>query len=294
MADRYMYVPMIGLLFAVAWQCAETFNGRWAPAAAAVVLLACGVASWRQVHVWRDGLSLFEHAVAVTQDNFVAHDNLGVELDRRGRYEEALAHYRETLRIKPGDRHGTRNYALANFDKGERLFAAGQLDEAWAALQEGLRYLPRYALAHFYMGQVLSARQRYGESQAEFRAAISIDPSMAKAHMALGVALSALGRNQEARRAFEETVRLDPTNVEAHYDLGLTIASNGDDRGALEQFDAALRAQPAFGPAHLARSMTLYGMGRFAEAWSALQKAKEAKADVPPAFVSELATRVKR
>ena len=74
----------------------------------------------------------------------------------------------------------------------------------------------------------------------------------------------------------------------------LALAADEATVGALEQFDAALRAQPAFGPAHLARSMTLYGMGRFAEAWSALQKAKEAKADVPPAFVSELATRVKR
>ncbi|MEO8368836.1 MAG: tetratricopeptide repeat protein [Candidatus Solibacter sp.] len=294
MADRYMYVPMIGLLIAVAWQIAETFHGRWVPVVAAGLLLACGVATWRQVHVWRDGLSLFEHAVAVTQNNFVAHDNLGVELDRRGRAEEALAQYRETLRIRPGDRHGTRNYALANFDKGQRLLAAGRLDEAWTALQEGLRYQPDHAAAHMYLGLILNARGKHEAALPELRLAIAMDSALAAAHMGLGVAYSTLGRTGEARLQFEQTVLLDPANVEAHYDLGLMQAGEGDNAGALEQFDAAVRVQPGFGAAHLAASMTLYSMGRFQEAWSALQKAKEAKAEIPPAFAVELNTRVSR
>ena len=120
MADRYMYVPMIGLLIAMAWECAERWGDRLSVAGRRRPWCCwrCGVASWRQVHVWSDGVTLFEHAVAVTPDNFVAHDNLGVELDRRGRAEEALAHYRETLRIKPGDRNGTRNYRDGQLRQG--------------------------------------------------------------------------------------------------------------------------------------------------------------------------------
>ena len=294
MADRYMYVPMVGLLIAVAWQCAESFDGRWLAVVAACALLACGVATWRQIQVWRDGLTLFEHAVSVTQGNFVAHDNLGVELDHRGRAEEALAQYRETLRIKPDDRNGTRNYAMANFAKGDRLFTAGQLEGSWAAWQEGLRYQPRHALAHTYLGLILSARQHHEAALAEFRAALAIDPAMARAHMGLGVALSALGRNREARQEFAETVRYDSSNAEAYYDLGLMMAGESDNRGALTQFDRAVNLQSGFGPAHLARSMTLYALGRYPEAWDALQQAKEAKAEIPPGFSAELATRVKR
>ena len=254
MADRYMYVPMIGLLIAIAWQAAESFHGRWVAVPAAAVLALWGMATWQQVHVWRDGLTLFEHAVAATPESFVAHDNLGVELDRRGRYEEALAQYGETLRLKPGDRNGMRNYAMANFAKGERLTAAGKVEESLAA----------------------------------YREAIAADPALASAHMALGVALSALGRNQEARRQFEQTVQLDPSNAEAYYDLGLMLAGEGDNAGALEQFDAAVRLRPAFGGAHLASSMTLYATGRYKEAWSALLKAHTAKAEVPPAFEAAL------
>src|SRR6185295_18811581 len=135
----------IGLAIAVAWELAH-LNGRVARAAAIVVAIGvaigCGILSWRQIPVWKDGLTLFTHALAVTQDNFVAHDNLGVELDRRGRAEEALAHYRETLRIKPGDRVGESNLWQASFAKGERLFNEGKADQAFASFQEGLRYRP--------------------------------------------------------------------------------------------------------------------------------------------------------
>src|SRR5205807_1838606 len=89
MADRYMYVPLIGLAIAVAWEAAERAP-RPAPTAAVILLALWAVLSWRQIPVWHDGLTLFTHALAVTPDNFLAHDNLGVELDRRGRPDEAL------------------------------------------------------------------------------------------------------------------------------------------------------------------------------------------------------------
>jgi Flp pilus assembly protein TadD len=294
MADRYLYVPMIGLLIAVTWECGE-ISARskvWARSlsvAAALVLSACAVLSWRQIHFWKDGVVLFRHALEVTQDNFTAHNNLGVELDRRGRFEEALVHYRETLRIKPGDRHGEANYAQANFAKGERLFGQGALRDALASFQEGIRYRPRNALAHTYAGLILSQLHQPDAAIAEFHQALGIDPTLARAHMGLGVVLAWSGQAEEAERAFQAAVLHDPANVEAHYDLGLVQMSLGRNLEALESYGGALRLKPDFGPAHAARAEALYAMARYDEAWSALLAARASGATVDPVFAARLA-----
>jgi tetratricopeptide (TPR) repeat protein len=261
-ADRYLYVPMIGLLIAVSWQVAEVCQGlpgrtRIATATGGLVLGICAVLSWRQAHVWRDGVTLFTHAIQVTEDNFVAHDNLGVELDRLGRPEEALTEYRETLRIKPGDRHGEENFAQASFAKGERLLGQGDVNGAIGAFRDGLRYRPRNALAL----------------------------------MSLGVALARSGQPVEAGKAFEDSLRADPSSVEAHYDLGLVRQAFGAYSKALESFDAALRLKPGFGEAQAARAEVLYLLGRYREAWDAVLAARAAHAEVDAGLAARIRMR---
>ncbi len=248
MADRYMYLPMIGLLIAVAWE------GARLRLAAPLIVAVCAVLSWRQIPVWSDGLTLFTHALAVTRDNFVAHDNLGVELDRRGRPEEAIAQYRETLRIKPGDRIGESNLAQASFEKGERLFREGKVEEALSSFAECLRYRPRNAMAHTYSGLIYLQRQQPATAMSQFRTALEIDPALARAHLGMGVALAYAGRDADARRAFEEAVRLEPGNLEAHFDLGMVLAALGDRAAALREIDGVLRVQPDYPSAREARA----------------------------------------
>lgn len=173
MADRYMYVPLVGLLLAVAWEAGDTAAIR----AGGILLLGVwAVLTWRQCFVWRDGLTLFEHAVSVTQDNFVAHDNLGVELDQRGRPEEALAQYREALRIRPGDRNASENVAQANFAAGARLIEQSKFSEAVDRFREGLRLRPGNALAHSYLGIAQASLGRYNEALESFATALRLDP----------------------------------------------------------------------------------------------------------------------
>jgi protein O-mannosyl-transferase len=242
MADRYLYLAIVGVLVAAVWEGARL--GR-ASAVAAVVAAAClGVVGWRQTLVWQNGVTLFEHAIAVTGDNFVAQDNLGVELDRLGRKDEALAHYAEAVRIEPGDRNSESNYALATFEKGRRLFYAGQLAPALASFQEGLRHRPSDAGAHLYAGLILTQQKRDGA--AEFRTALSLDPSMARAHIGLGGVLSARGQFAEARREFEEAIRCDPADPDGYFDLALVLATLGDFRGAVKRLDEVLRIKPDF------------------------------------------------
>jgi tetratricopeptide (TPR) repeat protein len=220
MADRYMYIPMIGLLIAVVWEGARLPRPA-ATCAAVAMLAACSLLMWRQTHVWHDGATLFAHAVTVTEDNFIAHDNLGVEFDRQGRSEEALEQYREAVRIRPGDRIGEKNYALAIFSKAQRLFQAGKLDDALPLFREGLRHQPGNSMAHTYAGLIVAQ-----------------DTS----------------RMAEARLEFEEAVRGDALNVDAHYYLGVIHAAQGDLRGAAREWDTALRINPGFAPARAARA----------------------------------------
>jgi protein O-mannosyl-transferase len=173
MADRYMYVPLIGLLIAVVWTVPERPAIR---SLAVAVLAVWAVLTWWQCEVWHDGLTLFQHAAAVTRDNFVAHDNLGVELDRRGRAEEALAEYREALRIRPGDRNASENVAQANFQTGARLLEAAKFHEAAERFQEGLRLRPGNALAHSYLGLAQASLEQYDEALRSFNQALRIDP----------------------------------------------------------------------------------------------------------------------
>jgi len=294
MADRYMYVPMIGLLIAVTWEVSEAAQKLpvWLfRSAALLVPAACALLSWRQIQVWKDGVTLFTHALEATHDNFFAHDNLGVELDRRGRFEEALAHYRETLRIKPGDRNGEENYAQANFAKGERLFESGKLDEALASFREGIRYRPRDALARTQMGKILTQQRQFAAAIAELRTALAIEPTLAAAHMGLGVAFAWSGQAAEAGQAFADTLRYEPSNVEARYDLGLVMASMGRNAEALESFEAALRLRPDYGPVHAARIEALYQMGRYDEAWRAVLDARAVHVEVDRDLVARVAAR---
>ena len=244
MADRYMYAPMIGLLIAVAWEVPRVL-----PVAGPAILAGCVVLSWRQIPVWKDGFTLFTHATAVTQDNFVAHDNLGVELDRLGRREEAIAHYRETLRIKPGDRIGSGNLAHALFEKGEKLFNEGKKEEAYPLLLEGLQHRPRNAAARTNVALILLEREQFGMAAEHFRAAIVEDRTSVQAHIGFGVSLAHLGRDAEAVRAFEAAVQLDPWSAEARFDLAMALAGTGRREAAVGQLRDLLKRHPAYAPA---------------------------------------------
>jgi tetratricopeptide (TPR) repeat protein len=253
MADRYMYLPMVGLLVGVAWESAR-LNGRAAAALGLLAAAGCAMLSWRQIPVWKDGVTLFTHALAATRENFVAHNNLGVELDRRGRYEEALAHYREALRIKPGDRNSETNLAQASFAKGERLFNERRFDEALASFREGMRYRPASAAVHANLGQIFLERRDLGRAAAQFRKALEMDASLVSAHVGLGIVYAHAGKDLEAQRCFEEALRLDPSNIEARFDLGLVLAGLGRRAEALHHLDEVLRRKPDYAPAREARA----------------------------------------
>ena len=235
MADRYTYIPLIGLFIIVAWGVPDLLL-RWPlrrivlpspfltrialPAAASAVILACAITAKGQFQYWEDSTTLWTHALAVTTRNNIAHNNLGASLADQGKTDEAIAHYSEALRIKS-------DYADAHNNLGVALADEGKLDEAIAHYFEALRIRPDYADAHSNLGIALANEGKLDEAIAQFAEALRINPDSAKAHNNLGVALASQGKLDEAIAHFNEALRINPDYADAHKNLGVALVQQG-------------------------------------------------------------------
>ena len=216
-ADRYSYIPLIGLFMCIAWAVPEAASaGRrqraLLAASAALVLVVFAAATWRQTGFWKDSRKLFTHALAVTSGNYMAHLNLGTALAEQGNLAEAMDHYDAALRINP-------NLAIAHFNLGNGLLAQGRRAEAVSQYRAALRINPSYASAHYNLGVVMAGEGMSAEAIEHFSEAVRIKPDFAKAHVAWGLALSREGRLAEAVSHYYEALRLKPDDAEARKNL---------------------------------------------------------------------------
>jgi len=205
MADRYTYIPSIGLAIIVAWS-VPRIGSRWRVATAgllAAFVLLLTVATRSQLRHWRDGVSLFGHAAAVTEGNWLAETALGMELERRGDPAEAIRHYRQALSIRP-----LAPDALNNL--GNALVSRGDLDEGLHHLREAVRAWPDFALALNNLGSALCESGHVEEGADHLRRAVQAAPDYIPARFNLGLALASLGRTAEAISQFESVLRLSP------------------------------------------------------------------------------------
>jgi Tfp pilus assembly protein PilF len=217
MADRYTYVPLIGIFIALAWAAGDLAGARpirrYTLAAVAVVWLASLVVVTRAtVRYWIDARALFSHALAVTNDNWLAQNNFAAALSAAGNQREAIAHLEDSLRIRPdyGDAHYNLGVALAR--SGRPLEALGELDRA-----RGIG--PDSAKIQNNIAGALAATGRIGEAVDHLHQALRLDPDNAEAHFNLANAYYASGRFDEAIEQFAAVLRLTPGDVEARAGL---------------------------------------------------------------------------
>jgi tetratricopeptide (TPR) repeat protein len=200
LADRYTYVPLIGIFVILAWGIPDLLRttSRVAPAdprwlalpAVLVVALLAGVTR-NQAGYWRDSATLFTHALQVTENNYIAHVHLGIARAAEGRFEESLRHYERALAIRPGD-------ARARYNLGVLLASQGRYEEAVEHYAAALRARPAHARTHNNMGTALLSMGRVGEAETHFAEAIRLDPGYGGAVSNLAAALYAQGRYREA------------------------------------------------------------------------------------------------
>jgi tetratricopeptide (TPR) repeat protein len=269
-ADRYTYLPQIGLYIAIAWGIADlcsrpkaicgagvppalcsrdgrtTRSWRWrgwicGVAAASVLAVLMGL-TYHQASFWRDSETLFVHALECTTGNAVAHCNLGIALVDRGEIEKGIEHYREALRIDP-------NSVLAHNDLGEALQRLGRDDLAIGQFEAVLQLAPNHADALYNLGESLRRQGKLAEAVVQFTKSLILDPDRADAHTNLGAALGQQGRTIEAIAQFNEALRIDPGCVEAWDNLGVAYAAQGRLDEAIQQYRQALRLAPSYAPA---------------------------------------------
>jgi Tfp pilus assembly protein PilF len=240
-ADRYTYIPMIGLAIALVWGISEALE-RWPRiqmALAAAVCLMCFTLTSLQVQYWRDSISLYQHAIDATPGNYVARFNLASVLEKRGDLAGATAQIRETVRIRP-------RFALAHAELGQLFARQGRPEEALPELQTATSLRPDLADVHIRLGSVLGTLGRNDEAAAEFSEGIRLQPENADAHYNFGIALAQQGRLQDAAREFRATVNLRPRDVEARFNLGIAMARLAQTDEAIAQFSEAVRIKPDF------------------------------------------------
>jgi tetratricopeptide (TPR) repeat protein len=277
MADRCAYIPMIGIYLAAAWGAGESAARFRVPKAAGAAvagggLLVLAVAAWIQVGYWQGSASLFRRALDVTENNWLAHSSLGQVASEAGRDEEAVAHYREALRIWPDlpEVHNALGGAL------ERM---GRIDEAKANFREELRLQPDFADAHYNLAILLGRTGWIDESAAEYREVLRLRPDHPEAHNNLGVYLSDIGRDEEAVAHFREALRTRPDHAEAHHNLGMLLARTGEPDEGIGHLRQAVRIRPGYVEAHNNLGVLLARRGAFPEAVSEFREALRLKPD---------------
>ena len=224
-ADRYTYLPMIGIYLALTWSIRDLLERRprlLAPAVA-LLLVSLGFFSIRtrsQVETWRDSFTLYSHAVRTTENNYFAHINLGAEMMRRGRVAEAESHFRRTIEIRP-------DFSAAHYNLGMIAKRRGDLEQAAASLELALDGYPDDADAHLNLGVIRDQQGSLRAARAHYEEAIRIRPGFALAHLNLGNLLARSGNPERALFHFEEALRLDPRNETARRNRDAVLRMTG-------------------------------------------------------------------
>ncbi len=276
-ADRFTYLPQIGLCIALAWAVADVSRApscrRWAcgivSALVLAVLMGC---AWRQTSFWRDSETLWTHTLACISQNSFAHKCLGSDLQMQGRLDEAMIHYRKALEIDP-------HYADAHNELGRALIDKGRLGEADAHCRKALEIDPDCAEAHNNLGNVLANRGQSDEAIARYQKALEIKPDFAEAHHNLGNALANRGQSDEAIAQYQMALEIKPDYAEAHNNLGNALANRGHSNAAIAQYQMALEIKPNYTRAYNNLGVAFARLGRFDEAMIQYQKALEIKPD---------------
>jgi Flp pilus assembly protein TadD len=279
-ADRYTYIPLIGIFVIVAWGVPELiarFETSLRRAAIAVpaiaTLLVCAGLTSAQLEYWRNSVSLWQRALTVTlgADQFDAHMALGHTLAPQGRTTEAVEHFAAAARLRPES-------ADAHHRLGMALVQAGRLDEAMAAFSTTIRLDPQRAAAHADLGRAKVSRGDHAGAIPHLTDAVRLDPSQAEPQSDLGYLLTLADRVDEALPYLTAAVRIRPDYAEAHNNLGFAHARAGRFDEALTSFTQAISLKSDYDVARRNRILALAALGRTADA---VREARELLRDRP-------------
>jgi len=275
MADRYTYIPLIGLFIIIAWG-AFDFLKKWhyhptilIPSAISIICVLA-VCTFLQLGYWQNGITLFEHAIKVTNKNCVAHNNLGVLLSKEEKFNAAVFHYDEVLKIKPHD-------SRTLYNKGCALREKGNLDKAAFFFKESLKTRPDNAKAHNELAYILFVQEKPDEAVLHYRNALKIKPDSTDVYNNLANVLSFQGKLDKAVSLYKEALRLDPENVDAHYNIGLFYKKQGKLKKAMTHLAKVIKIDSDYAKAYNEIGVILFQQGKYKKAGVFFSKAVQIK-----------------
>ena len=294
MADRYTYVPLIGLFIIIVWGVYDLL-GQWTlrrivlPVTGALVLASCAIIARAQVQYWKNSSALWTRALDVTDDNYVAHNNLGLALAGQGKIDEAIEHYNEALRLRP-------NYATARTNLGAALAKQGKSADAISNYTQVLKTKPDLPEAHVDLGAALASQGKVDDAIAQYNEALRLRPDYAEAHANLGLVLASQGKVDEAISHYTQALRLKPGFVEVHNNLGYVLATRGQWDDAIRQYNEAIRLKPDFELARMNLAVALANQGKTKESLSAFMEVLRINPnnDAARASIAQLAEQARR
>jgi tetratricopeptide (TPR) repeat protein len=274
-ADRYTYLPQIGLYLLVAWGATELFH-RWRRTrkilaiTAVLIIMALTTRSYLQTSYWRDTETLWKHAIASTSNNYIAHTNLAETLSQSGRFAEAIAECEKALKIKPdlAAAHNNLGSALQqNTQSGDG--ARGQdraVDEAIEHFRKALQIKPDFTQARSNLGNTLLQKGQVDEAIAQFQKTLEMEPNYAEGEFSLGKAFLQKREVNEAIAHYQKALEINPDYAKAQYYLGNAFVAEGKYSQSIAAYEAAVRIRPDYFEAHRNMGRVLATIGKTNEA----------------------------
>jgi tetratricopeptide (TPR) repeat protein len=270
-ADRYTYLPQIGLYLVITWAIAD-LSSSWryrriiSNSLAIVVLTGFAICAWLQTAHWRDSDSLWTHALAVTSDNDVAHNGLCNAFLREGRVDDAISQAEIALKLRPDSADAHSNLGIA-------LSRKGRLDEALDHFQKVLEINRSRPRLHYNFATALLQKGEVDAAITHYRQELEIQPDYVEAHTNLGIALSRKGQLDEALSHLQKASEIDVNRPGLHYNLANVLLQKGEVDQAIAQYQKELQIQPGYAQAHNDLGIALSQKGRMNEAIAEWQTA---------------------
>jgi protein O-mannosyl-transferase len=242
MADRYTYIPLTGLFIIIAWGLPELL-AKWPPQkgvlwpASLIVLSVLAVCTHYQQQYWKDDISLYQRALAVTENNYMAHFGITETLSEQGRFDEVIQHDIEALRIFP-------DYVDALNGLGFAYYSTGKTDKAIELYNKALKLDPGFIAIYSNLGIALLAQGKIDEAISIYNKGLQIEPDSVELHFNLAVALTGTGKLEEAVKEYEKVLRIQPQNALAHNNLGSVLSHQDKFDDAIAHFRRAVEIDP--------------------------------------------------
>jgi tetratricopeptide (TPR) repeat protein len=281
MADRYTYLPLTGLFIIIAWS-ARDLAAQWRyrriifTLAGLILCAALMLSSWIQIRHWRNSITLFEHALNVTSNNYLGHYGLGVTLAEDGKTEQAIEHYKAALSLKP-------DFTDVRFNLAKALAERGTFREAMPHYDEVLKSKPGDADVYNSLGLALAEHGNLEQAVRVYRSGLDFNPKNAHLHSNLGVALLQQGQLDKAFKELQVALDLLPVS-ETHNNMGMLLASKDQLVEAIEHYNEAIRLDPGNAKAYFNLGNAFLVQSKLEESAASYRRAISIKPDYAKAL----------